>query len=235
MTGNPHAEKLQPEIHAIALLDYNSSEICCCTARDGTLCLVCKEQQNSDYIQQLACCIGYNCTNNDLDKDTAAGRICLWCNRILPGRRSKEERRKEYDLRDLLLSNYYKQHKERTDPSTPLKGWTSFDDQRWTTHRDIQADPSNTQTIPDLRGLSEEEHCFTQDKAYDDEDAELCVGSTGENVIGDQLNNQTSSTQPLSKMLGKPLEEDFVFVYHEDVEMLVSHTEADMAKVSSEE
>ena len=135
--GNPHARKLQPEVHAIALLDYDSSEICCCTARDGTLCLGCKEQHNSEYVRQLACCVGYSCTNDELDHGTAAGRICLWCDRILSCRRSKEERRMEYDLRDLLLSKYYKQHEERTTSLAPLKGrWTSFDDQRWTTPRE---------------------------------------------------------------------------------------------------
>lgn len=235
--GNPHAEKLQPDVHAIALLDYDFSEICRCTARDGTLCLGCKEHRNSEYIRQLACCIGYSCTNDELDYDTTAGRICLWCDRILPGRRSREDRRKEYNLRDLLLPNCEKQHEETTAAAPPLTGrLTSFDDQRWTMPRENQAGPSSIQLMePELQGLREVEHHVEHDQVCENEGAEACVDSNGDNIIADEVNDQTYTTQPESRMIWKSPEEDFVFVYHDDVEMLVSHTEAGMTTVSSEE
>ena len=232
--GNPHAGSLQPEIHTIALLDYALSETCRCTAWDGTLCLRCKEQQNSEYIQQRDCCVGYGCKKDGLNDDSAASRICLWCHRVLPGRRRKEDWRKDYDSRHLILPVQYK---ESRAPSTSSSGrWTSFDDQRWITRKEDNSGSLHIETmIPERSGSKENRRHVTPDKVREQEAAETCVDFNEDNIIGDEVDDHTRATQSDLRRLKKPPDDDFIFVYHGDVEMFMTHSKADLAKMFSEE
>ena len=83
--------------------------------------------------------------------------------------------------------------------------------------------------------MREEEYHVPRKKICQNEGDGPCVDSNGHDKLVDGVNNQVYTTQPRSGMLGNFPEEHFVFVCHEDFKMLVSHTGADMAKVTSKE
>ena len=97
-SGNPHAEHLLYDGDKRLQVDYTENGICQCTARDGFLCLECKDRQNLGFSKGLPRCAGHGC-DTDIDKNNIAGRVCLWCNLILPGPRNVERHRQFFESR----------------------------------------------------------------------------------------------------------------------------------------
>ncbi|KAL9116471.1 MAG: hypothetical protein Q9187_007005 [Circinaria calcarea] len=128
------------------------------------------------------------------------------------------------------------QYEERRAPSTSSsRRWTSFDDQRWTTRKEEDSGPLNIRTmIPEQSGLKGNMRHVTLDKVCEQEAAETCAYFNEDNTIGDEVYDHTRATRSELRRLKKPPDDDFVFVYHEDIEMLMTHSKADLTKISSD-
>ena len=111
-----------------AILNYDRSELCHCTAKDGTLCLRCKEHQNSEAEQKHAYCAGNGCSN-EVNDNNSGGRICLWCSSVIPGPRSMEESYKIYNSRDLFPSR--SPEEVPAADMQPRPRHYRFEDQKW--------------------------------------------------------------------------------------------------------
>ena len=129
ISGNPHVGQIPPS--GSLALEYERSELCRCTAKDGTLCLRCKDQQNLEAEQKHAHCAGTGCSN-EVDERNSAGRICLWCSCVLPGQRSMEESYKIYDSRYLFKSRRSSSPEKLPETSmAPFSRRMHFEDQKW--------------------------------------------------------------------------------------------------------
>ena len=91
-----HGMKGKNAIHSM----IDSEPTCTCTAKDGYLCLRCKNEQKYKLDVKLARCYGQGCVNKQPGR--FPGRICLWCDLRLRGERSRAEARRDYDARHLL-------------------------------------------------------------------------------------------------------------------------------------
>ena len=111
-SGNSHQESsLNGEGNIFMTSSLIRTE-CICAARDGHLCLRCKTKQNSDVEIRTNQCYGIGCSNSICDG--FRGRVCLWCDLLLPRERSRAESRRDYDARHLLA---------RTHSSYKQTGW----------------------------------------------------------------------------------------------------------------
>ena len=80
---------------------YNPREPgCACTAKDGHLCITCMAKQRFDAKKNLDQCHGEGCSR--AREGGFAGRVCLWCDRRLPGENGRATERRGHDLRHLL-------------------------------------------------------------------------------------------------------------------------------------
>ncbi|MCJ1240204.1 hypothetical protein MMC14_008204 [Varicellaria rhodocarpa] len=128
-SGNPHNGQIRSSDSLI--LDYDRSTLCCCTAKDGTLCLRCKAQQISEANHMYTYCAGLGCSN-EASENNNAGRICLWCSCVLPGPRSMEESYKLYDSRYLFVNRRSSSTEKISEASLkPIPRRMHFEDQKW--------------------------------------------------------------------------------------------------------
>ena len=97
--NKPHRERLRYLGDRPVQLLYAKMEMCRCTAKDGVLCTPCRDRLQS-HREDL--CAGIGCSqrlNGYHDPDDIAGRVCVWCDRALPGSRSKERSWSDYESR----------------------------------------------------------------------------------------------------------------------------------------
>lgn len=107
-----HSADPPPYISAVSAKDF-----CSCSAKDGWLCLECKNGQKADMHLKANMCCGEGCENT-LEDDKATRRICLWCDLPLFGKPTREEARRIYDSRHL----YAKLNSHMEKPAF-IAGW----------------------------------------------------------------------------------------------------------------
>ena len=123
--GNMQRRYLISGANQTGLVPYSEQadggSLCICTAKDGHLCLKCKDFQNSTAISDADQCFGLRCTNRASEGDYTemGGKICVWCSRPLPLQytlsRNRAESRRNYDSRHILArsrSSYERPSKE---------------------------------------------------------------------------------------------------------------------------
>jgi hypothetical protein len=92
--GNPSTERLWVRGGEVAKINYERSPVCRCVARDGWLCVRCKEMQNQDVLEKILLCSGRGC--DETIGPSNISRICLWCQLVLPEPRPVIDREAEY-------------------------------------------------------------------------------------------------------------------------------------------
>ncbi len=90
-------------------------EFCQCTVPDGWLCSRCKTAQNSSLGTKLEQCVIEGCSKKPLH-NCFGGRMCLWCDMPMRGRKSLGEARREYDSLHLRARAY-----SACEPLTPVE------------------------------------------------------------------------------------------------------------------
>ena len=103
-SGIPHQEmSLNGEGNVVQTPYFMRTE-CICIAKDGHLCLNCKNKNNHDIDSKAKQCFGIGCPKPN--SDGFGGRVCLWCDSPLPRERSRAESRRDYDVRHLLARRH---------------------------------------------------------------------------------------------------------------------------------
>lgn len=90
-------------------------EFCQCTALDGWLCSRCKTEQYSGLGTELEQCVTEGCSQKP-QHNFFGGRMCLWCDMPMRGRKSLGEARREYDSLHLRARAY-----SACEPLTPVE------------------------------------------------------------------------------------------------------------------
>ena len=230
--GNPHHEGRRIGLHAIAYVDYDRSNLCHCTSSDGTLCLSCIEQQNSDLDRKLSYCAAYDCSNK-VTEHSAGGRVCLWCTNVLPCLRSMDKRKKEYDTRHLFPSRSSHEEMEQTEKMKSSwegrKQAMGFEDQRWVPKTTLCPSPnlsfpSSSSPMPgSLREL--------ETKQESNDLGEAGESRNDEELDFDKVNVVSTPRLPVYHGNGDFATEINLFLgYLDDEETLVAHDDGDQVE-----